>query len=49
MPGDTFGIYVFEGDAITVCVGGGGEERPKEFKRGEDGTPHLLKFTKKKN
>jgi uncharacterized protein (TIGR03067 family) len=45
---DNLGIYTFEGDAIRICVGGAGNERPTEFKRGDDGAPLLLIFTKKK-
>ena len=44
---DNLGIYTFEGDRIKICVGGAGNERPTEFKRGADGTPLLLIFTKK--
>jgi uncharacterized protein (TIGR03067 family) len=46
---DTLGIYEFDGDKIKLCVGGGGDERPTEFKRGSEGVPHLLTFTKKKD
>ena len=44
---DNLGIYTFEGDQIKICVGGAGNERPTELKRGADGTPLLLIFTKK--
>jgi uncharacterized protein (TIGR03067 family) len=46
---DSLGIYAIEGDKIKVCVGGGGEERPTEFKKGDGSTPHILIFTKKKD
>lgn len=46
---DNLGVYAFDGDTIKVCVGGAGNERPSEFKRGEGGHPLLLIFTKKKN
>ena len=46
---DNFGIYVFEGEKFKICVGGVGNERPKEFKKGDDGEPLLLLFAKKKD
>jgi uncharacterized protein (TIGR03067 family) len=46
---DALGIYEFDGDKIKLCAGDGGEERPTEFKKGSDGTPHLLTFTRKKD
>ena len=45
---DNLGIYTFEGDNIKVCVGGAGNERPTEFKKGDDGGTHLLVFARKK-
>jgi uncharacterized protein (TIGR03067 family) len=45
---DNLGIYAFDGDKIKVCVGGGGNERPTEFKKGDDEARHLLVFEKKK-
>jgi uncharacterized protein (TIGR03067 family) len=36
------GIYeILDDGAIRVCSGGPGNERPSEFKAGEDGPPHL--------
>jgi len=46
---DNLGIYDFDGDKIKICVGGGGNERPTEFKKGESGLPLLLIFTKQKD
>jgi uncharacterized protein (TIGR03067 family) len=46
---DSLGIYEFEDDKVKFCVAGPGEERPTEFKRGDDGAPHLIVFTKKKD
>jgi len=44
--GDTapanLGIYKLNGDAITICNGGPGNERPTEFKAGEGGQPPQL-------
>ena len=44
--GDTapanLGIYKLSGDAITICNGGPGNERPTEFKAGEGGQPPQL-------
>jgi uncharacterized protein (TIGR03067 family) len=44
--GDTapvnLGIYRLSGDAITICNGGPGNERPTEFKAGEAGQPPQL-------
>jgi uncharacterized protein (TIGR03067 family) len=45
---DNLGIYTFEGEKLKVCVGGPGNERPTEFKKGEDGAQLLLHFSKKK-
>ena len=45
---DNLGIYTFEGETIKICVGGAGNERPTEFKKGDDGAPLLLIFTRKK-
>lgn len=37
------GIYEFEdADTVKVCNGGPGNERPAEFKAGEQGPPNLL-------
>ncbi len=46
---DNLGIYEFDGDRFKVCVGGAGNERPTEFKKGDDGAPLLLIFSKKKD
>jgi uncharacterized protein (TIGR03067 family) len=46
---DSLGIYEFDGEKVKFCVGGAGEERPAEFKRGVDGAPHILIFTRKKD
>ena len=46
---DNLGIYEVDGDKIKVCLGGAGNERPTEFKKGEGGSPLLLIFTKKKD
>jgi uncharacterized protein (TIGR03067 family) len=36
------GIYIFENDdAVKICNGGGGNDRPKEFKA-EEGGPQLI-------
>jgi uncharacterized protein (TIGR03067 family) len=46
---DNLGIYEIDGDTIKICVGGAGNERPTEFKKGEGGSPLLLIFTKPKD
>jgi len=46
---DNLGIYAFDGDKIKVCVGGGGNERPTEFKPDQGDTHNLLIFEKKKD
>jgi uncharacterized protein (TIGR03067 family) len=46
---DSLGIYEFEDEKVKFCVGGPGDERPTEFKRGDDGAPHIIVFTKKKD
>lgn len=43
---ENLGIYKFDGDKITLCSGGPGNERPKEFKGGEDGPPNLQVITR---
>lgn len=45
---DSLGIYQFDGDKVKFCVGDPGDERPTEFKKGEDGPPHILTFSRKK-
>ena len=49
--GDTaptnLGIYKLDGDSITICNGGPGNERPTEFKAGEGGKPQLFVLTRK--
>ena len=41
------GIYELNGDAITICNGGPGNERPTEFKAGEGGQPQLFVLNRK--
>src|SRR5262249_17940893 len=36
------GIYRLSGDSLTICNGGGGNERPTEFKAGKGGPPQLF-------
>lgn len=45
---DNPGIYVIDGESITVCAGGGGNARPAEFKAGEGGQPTLFTLEKVK-
>jgi uncharacterized protein (TIGR03067 family) len=42
--GDNLGIYELKDNELRICNGGPGEERPKEFKDGDDGKPsiHIL-------
>jgi uncharacterized protein (TIGR03067 family) len=42
----SLGIYALDGDELRVCMGGRGEERPKEFKSRDpnDGPPALFVF-----
>jgi uncharacterized protein (TIGR03067 family) len=42
-------IYKIEGDTLTICTGGRGRARPTEFKSGENGPPHLITYTRKKD
>lgn len=43
------GIYAFEGsDAVKVCNGGPGNDRPTEFKAGDGGPPQLIELKRKK-
>jgi len=39
---DNLGIYTIEGEKITICLGGAGNDRPTEFKNGDGGTPTLV-------
>jgi uncharacterized protein (TIGR03067 family) len=41
------GIYKLDGDSITICNGGPGNERPTEFKAGEKGKPQLFVLNRK--
>ncbi len=45
---DNKGIYKFSDDGATwtVCNGGPGNDRPSEFKPGEEGPPNLIEFKK---
>ena len=46
---DSLGIYAFDGnDSVRICTGGPGNERPTEFKAGEDGPPRLIELKRKK-
>ncbi len=38
---DNLAIYKIDGDELTTCSGGPGNERPTEFKEGEGGPPNL--------
>jgi len=48
---DNLGIYEIEdADTIKVCIGGPGNERPTEFKEGDDGGhPHILILKRSKD
>jgi uncharacterized protein (TIGR03067 family) len=37
-------IYRFDGDTLTICSGGAGNDRPGEFKAGEGGRPSLIEL-----
>ena len=45
---DNKGIYRIEGDKVTICSGGPGNDRPTEFKAGDEGGPTLSTLTKVK-
>lgn len=42
------GIYKIDGDTMTTCSGGPGNDRPSEFKQGEAGPPNLVTYKRKK-
>jgi uncharacterized protein (TIGR03067 family) len=46
---ENLGIYKLDDDTFTVCSGGPGNGRPTEFKKGDDGPPQLVTFTRKKD
>jgi uncharacterized protein (TIGR03067 family) len=46
---DNLAIYKLDGDKLTICSGGPGNERPKEFKAGDDGAPNLVELTRVKD
>ena len=39
-------IYKLDGGTLTICSGGPGNERPTEFKAGENNRPRLLVLTR---
>jgi uncharacterized protein (TIGR03067 family) len=45
---ENLGLYEFtDADTLRVCNGGPGNERPTEFKAGDDGPPNLLVLKRK--
>jgi uncharacterized protein (TIGR03067 family) len=46
---DNLGIYTFDGEKLKICVGMPGNDRPTEFKKGDEGAPMLLIFTRSKD
>jgi uncharacterized protein (TIGR03067 family) len=46
---ENLGIYKLSDDTFTICSGGPGNGRPSEFKKGDDGPPQLVTFTRKKD
>jgi uncharacterized protein (TIGR03067 family) len=43
---ENLAIYTLDGDTLTICSGGLGNERPTEFRAGEGGKPSLTVLTR---